>query len=179
VNEPKKKTDKVSLIFVAALLLGAVLMGWQEVLGQDVLPPHTPAPLFTAERLEGPPLALSSLKGKVVVVNFWATWCAPCREELPYLISTVQDYEAQGVTLVAMNTDEVGSQREVLERFLQGFPQLTPYVALSRPDVGAAYEVMAVPSVYIIDREGLLSASFRGQATKSQLKRWIEAALHH
>lgn len=177
MSQPPQKTDRMTLFLVGLLLIGAVLMGWQEVLSQDVLPAHSVAPPFTVQRLGAPPLELASLRGKVVVVNFWATWCGPCREELPYLISTVKEFEDKGVTLVAINTDDVMGQREAVTEFLARFPQLSPYAALGRPELGSAYEVKAVPSVYIIDREGHLSASFRGQATESQLRKWIEAAL--
>lgn len=177
MNEPKRKPDRVSMFFVVALLLGAVLMGWQEVLGQDVIPPQTPAPAFAVERLEGPSVSLASLQGKVVVVNFWATWCRYCLEEMPYLISTVQAYEAKGVTLLAMNTDDVDGQRAKVAQFHERFPQIVPYSVLSRPEIGEAYEVKALPSVYVINRKGEISASLRGQATESQLKRWIERAL--
>ena len=172
-----QKTDRTTMLFVAVLLVGAVVMGWQEVQSQGVLPEHSVAPPFTVERMEGPPLELASLKGKVVVVNFWATWCPPCREELPYLVSTVKEYEPKGVTLVAISNDQRAGQREIVSHFLAGFPALTPYAALGQPEIGAAYQVEALPSVYVIDREGHVSASFRGQATESQLRRWIDAAL--
>ena len=159
------------------LLIGAVVMGWQEVVEQDVLPRHSIAPPFTVERLTGPPLELASLQGKVVVVNFWATWCPPCREELPYLISTVKDYEAKGVTLVAISKDDRPGQREVVQEFIRSFPQLAPYAALGEPGIEARYQFKAIPSVFIIDRHGHVSASFQGQASQSQLRRWIDAAL--
>lgn len=177
MTQPPQKTDRITLFFVGLLLVGAVLMGWQEMLSQDVLPPHSVAPPFTVERLDAPPLELASLKGQVVVVNFWASWCPPCREELPYLISTVKDFEAKGVTLVAINRDDLPGQREVVRSFLSSFPQLSPYHALGRPEDGERYQVKALPSVYVIDREGHLSASFQGQASESQLRRWIQAAL--
>jgi thiol-disulfide isomerase/thioredoxin len=176
-TQPGQKTDRTTLFFVALLLVGAVLMGWQEVVNQDVLPPHSVAPPFHAERIDSPAIDLASLKGKVVVVNFWATWCPPCREELPYLISTVKEFEPKGVVLVAMNRDDRPGQREVVTSFLATFPQLYPYTALGSPEDAERYQVKALPSVYVIDREGKLSASFQGQASESQLRRWIQAAL--
>ena len=176
-EEAPQKTDKITWFFVVLLLIGAIVMGWQEVLEPDVLPRHSVAPLFTVSRLDQPPLTLASLHGKVVVVNFWATWCPPCREELPYLVSTVKDYEPRGVTLVAISNDDRPGQREAVRAFLEAFPDLRPYAALGEPEIGASYEVKALPSVYVIDREGHVSASFQGQASESQLRRWIDAAL--
>ena len=138
-EEVPKKTDKITWFFVALLLSGAILMGWQEVLEPDVLPKHSVAPLFTVSRIDQPPLSLASLKGQVVVVNFWATWCPPCREELPYLVSTAKEYEPKGVALVAISNDDRPGQREAVRNYLEGFPALQPYAALVEPEIGASY----------------------------------------
>jgi thiol-disulfide isomerase/thioredoxin len=177
-NETPKKIDLPTAIFVGVLLVGAALMGWQEATS-GILEEGSAAPPFTLERPNGPPIELASLKGKVVVVNFWATWCPPCREELPYLVKTVQEYEPKGVTLVAISNDDRPGQREAVRRFLNAFPQLAPYAALGEPDVGQRYQVQALPSVYVIDRDGHVSSSFQGQATERQLRRWIDAALEN
>ena len=177
MTQPPQKTDRTTLFFVALLLVGAVMMGWQEVLSQDLLPPHSIAPPFKLERIDAPSIDLASLKGKVVVVNFWATWCPPCREELPYLISTVKEFEPRGVVLVAINRDDRPEQRDVVTAYLSSLPQLAPYAALGSPADAERYQVKALPSVFVLDREGKLSASFQGQASESQLRRWIKAAL--
>jgi thiol-disulfide isomerase/thioredoxin len=175
VSEPKK-TDRMTWVFVAALLVGAVMLGWQDA-GGDLIPEGTTAPLFIVERLAGPPVELSALKGKVVVVNFWATWCPPCREEMPYLLQIVKDYEAKGVTLVAISNDDLAGQREAVANFVKGHPGLEKYAALGRPEIGFAYQVKALPSVFIVDREGRIRASHQGQASERQLRRWIEEAV--
>jgi len=176
VSEATQKTDRVTWAFVGLLLVGAVVMGWQEV-HSEILPGDSLAPAFEVERLSGGRVSLASLQGKVVVVNFWATWCPPCREEMPYLVQTVKDFERQGVTLVAISNDELDGQREVVSSFVAAMPALRPYAALGRPDVGFAYQVKALPSVYIIDREGRLVASHQGQASETQLRGWLEEAL--
>jgi peroxiredoxin len=173
----KKKTDVVSVLIVAALMVGAILMGWQEVLESKLLRPGTAAPDFTVQTFEGGPVTLSSLKGKVVLVDFWATWCGPCVHEMPYLLSTVKAFEAQGVTLVALSNDDLGSQREVIGEFAKRFPALKAYAALGTPEVGSAYLVHSLPTLYVIDREGLIVAAQAGQAQEWQLKRWVEKAL--
>jgi thiol-disulfide isomerase/thioredoxin len=177
VSEPNK-TDRLTWAFVAVLLAGAVVMGWQEA-HSEILPEGTEAPLFIAERLSGPPVELSALKGQVVVVNFWATWCPPCRDELPYLLSTVKEFEPKGVTLVAISNDELQGQREAVTNFVKAFPDLRPYAALGRPEIGFAYQVKALPSIYVLDRAGKVVASHQGQATEAQLRGWLEEALEH
>ncbi len=175
MSEPQK-TDRVTWAFVAVLLVGAVVMGWQEV-HTGIFEEGTEAPLFIVDKLLGPPVELASLKGKVVVVNFWATWCPPCREEMPYLLRTVKSFEAQGVTLVAISNDELQGQREAVADFVKDFPDLRTYAALGRPEIGFAYHVKALPSVFVIDREGRVVGSLQGQASESQLRGWIEDAL--
>lgn len=174
--QPKPRTDKVTWIFVAALLVGALIMGWQEVTA-EILPAGSDAPPFIVERMEGEPLALTSLKGKVVVINFWATWCPPCRDEMPYLLSLVKEREADGVSLIAVNNDDMDVQKEAVSAYVKQFPDLKRWVGFGRPEIGYVYKVEALPSVYVLDRNGRLVASHQGQASESQLRRWIEKAL--
>ncbi|MFZ5446985.1 MAG: TlpA family protein disulfide reductase [Myxococcota bacterium] len=174
----EKKTDKVTLGFVAVLLAGAVVLGWQEV-NAGILPEGSPAPPLSVERVDGSTASLESLRGKIVVVNFWATWCPPCREEMPYLLATVKELEPQGVTLVAISNDDVVGQREAVDRFLSAFPELRRFAAYGRPDVGHAWQVRALPSLYVLDREGKVLASHQGQASESQLRGWLDDALGH
>ncbi len=175
-EQPKKPIDKVTVAFVAVLLLGAALLGVQQMNGTPVLPEGSVAPDFALDRPDGRVVRLSELRGQVVVVNFWATWCPPCREEIPYLVSTVQDFEKDGVTLVAISNDNLDTQRDAVARFLGRFTQLAPYAALGRPDVSHAYGVKALPSMVVIDREGKVAASMQGQATERQIRRWLEDA---
>jgi cytochrome c biogenesis protein CcmG, thiol:disulfide interchange protein DsbE len=175
-DETKPKVDRVTVVFATVLLAGAALLGWQEVRG-GIVPEGSLAPPLVAETLEGGSLSLASLQGKVVVVNFWATWCPPCREEIPSLLRTVKALEAEGVVLVAVNTDDVPGQKDVVRRFVRQFPQLGPSVVLGRPELGAAYHVRALPSVFIIDRTGRVVSSHQGQATEAQLEGWLAEAL--
>ena len=81
------------------------------------------------------------------------------------------------MALVAINRDDRPGQRGVVTSFLSTFPQLYPYTALGSPEDAERYQVKALPSIYIIDREGKMSASFQGQASERQLRKWIQAAL--
>ncbi len=173
----KPKTDRLTLFIVGLLLLGTIFMGWQEVQDGRKLPVGSEAPDFTVETPAGGPLQLSSLRGKVVLVDFWATWCPPCREEMPYLVKAVKAREAQGVTLVALSNDDLDGQKEVVGSFLKAFPELTPYAAFGTPEVSERYLVRALPTLYVLDRQGRVVAVQQGQATEAQIVRWIEDAL--
>jgi peroxiredoxin len=136
-----------------------------------------PAPDFTVRTPSGATVQLSQLKGKVVLVDFWATWCPPCVEEMPWLVAIAKTYEAQGVVLVAISNDDVGEQAEAVEAFSQAMPQLRPHVAYGTPEVGASYLVRSLPTLYIVDREGLIAQTHIGQASERQLRGWVEDVL--
>lgn len=177
MNDQRKKPDRVSAVIVVLLLAGAAVMGWQEVEASRRLPDDSPAPDFTLERLEGEPVTLSALKGNVVLVDFWATWCPPCREEMPYLVKLAKQYEGQGVRFVAVSNDDLDEQKEAVAHFVEGLPDLKPFAAFGTPEVSAGYLVRALPTLYVIDRQGNIVASETGQASEAQIERWIEKAL--
>ena len=174
----RKRPDRVSAVIVVALLAGAAVMGWQEVEASRRLPDDTVAPDFTLERLGGEPVTLSQLKGNVVLVDFWATWCPPCREEMPYLVALTKKYEAKGVKLIAVSNDDLSEQRDAVGRYVtETMPELRSYAAFGTPAVSERYLVRALPTLYVLDRNGAIVASQTGQASEAQLERWIEAAL--
>lgn len=175
--EQKKPVDKVTVAFIVVLLAGAAMLGFQQLNGAPILPEGTAAPDFKVRRLRGEVVSLGELRGKIVVVNFWATWCPPCREEMPYLVRTVEEFSKDGVTLVAISNDNLDTQREAVEAFLTRVPQLGPYVALGRPEIGHAWRVKALPSMFVVDREGRVVASHQGQATEAQIRRWLKQAV--
>jgi cytochrome c biogenesis protein CcmG, thiol:disulfide interchange protein DsbE len=135
-----------------------------------------PAPDFRVERLLGGELRLSALRGKVVVLDFWATWCPPCRAELPWLMRLARRYEARGLFLVAMNQDE-GDQRLLAARFAQELPGIERYITLGGPAVGVPYRVDGLPTMYVLDREGRVLASAEGRLTEAQVVAVVEQAL--
>lgn len=174
---PKRGMDRVSGFVVAALLGLALLMGWKEVEAGRRLPDDSPAPDFTLQRYEGGAVTLSQLQGQVVLVDFWATWCPPCRKEMPSLVRLAKRYESRGVRLLALSNDDLDEQREAVERFVGGMPDVAPYVVYGTPPVSSSYFVSVLPTLYVIDRQGRIASSATGQASETQLERWIEAAL--
>ncbi len=177
MSDEKKPLDKITITFAIALMLGAVVLGFQQADGVPIVEPGTRPKSFTLQRAAGGEVSLDALKGKVVVVNFWATWCPPCRDEIPYLVSTVEEFAPRGVELVAISNDNVDTQREDVERFLTRFPKLTPWVAYGVPGLGSQWGVRALPSMFVLGRDGRVLASHRGQASERQLRGWLEAAL--
>jgi thiol-disulfide isomerase/thioredoxin len=140
------------------------------------LAPGTRAPDVTVERLSGGTLSLSSLKGKVVIIDFWASWCPPCRAELPWLVKLAQRNEARGVFFVAMNQDEA-PQRSLASSVTGDVPGLDRFVTLGGPAVGALFHVDGLPTLYLLDRQGRVFASAEGRLTEAALSDALDRAL--
>ena len=120
---------------------------------------NAPAVEFSLTSLAGKPVALSQFKGNVVLVNFWATWCGPCQQEMPLLDQMYKKYKPAGFTLLGVNVDkEVPAVKDLLARKPVSFPVLLdPENAVSR-----AYKVADMPSSVIIDRKGNVRYIHRG-----------------
>lgn len=110
------------------------------------------APDFALPTLAGETLRLSDLRGQVVVLNFWATWCAPCREEIPAFVRLQDDYRSRGVAFVGVSLDEEGAA--VVRPFAEAFGINYP-IAFDDGAVARQYEGSAgLPTTYFITREG-------------------------
>jgi thiol-disulfide isomerase/thioredoxin len=118
-----------------------------------------PAPAFTLNGLSGQPGALSQYKGQVVMVNFWATWCGPCQQEMPLLDQMYKKYKPAGFTLIGVNVDkEAPAVKELLARK----PVSLPVLLDPANQVSKAYHVDEMPSSVIIDRKGEIRYIHRG-----------------
>ncbi len=114
---------------------------------------RAPAPAFTLETLDGHPVSSASFKGHVVLLNFWATWCGPCRQEMPALDRLDRQYAPAGLTMIGISVD-TGSRP--VKALLARSP--VHYTVLLDPDtrVSTEYHVETMPSTFIIDRDGMI-----------------------
>lgn len=110
-----------------------------------------PAPPFALSTAQGRTIALEQLRGRVVYVDFWASWCGPCRRSFPWMNEIEKRYGASGLTVVAINVD---AKREDAERFLRDYPANFTVVFDASGATPRAYDVKAMPSSYLIDRNG-------------------------
>jgi peroxiredoxin len=118
-----------------------------------------PAPAFTLTGLTGQQAALSQYKGQVVMVNFWATWCGPCQQEMPLLDQMYKKFKPAGFTLIGVNVDkDAPPVKELLARKPVSFPVLLD----PANQVSKAYHVDEMPSSVIIDRKGEIRYIHRG-----------------
>lgn len=127
---------------------------------QGPLQENSPAPAITVNSLNGKPLNLSDLKGKVVVLNFWATWCPPCREEIPSMMKLNSAMAGKPFQMVAVSIDEGG--QPAIESFFKTSGFNLP--AYTDPDNRAAktYGITGVPETFIIDKNGILQKKVIG-----------------
>ncbi|HSH76771.1 MAG TPA: TlpA disulfide reductase family protein [Longimicrobiales bacterium] len=114
-----------------------------------------PARAYAAATLDGDTVSLASLRGQVVLLNLWATWCAPCRAETPYLQSLYEDYRDQGFVIVGISMD-TGDAAEDVAMFVEEYD--VGYTILHDPRMAGMelYQVLGLPATFLIDREGVL-----------------------
>jgi peroxiredoxin len=133
---------------VSALVLW---LGLSALASASSVGPGAPAPAFQLPAASGNPVGLADLKGQVVLINFWASWCGPCRQEMPVLEQMYRKYKTAGFTLLGVNvepksTDAVG--------FLKSTPVSFPILFDTQSKVSTLYEVSGMPSTVIVDRKG-------------------------
>lgn len=110
-----------------------------------------PAPDFKLPLRGGKDLTLSKLRGQVVMLNFWASWCGPCRQEMPLLESISKKYKALGFTMVGVNVEPNSADAE---KFLAQTPVSFPVAFDTKSDVSKLFRVKGMPSTVIVDRKG-------------------------
>ncbi len=136
---------------------------------------HEPAPAFSVRTLEGRRLALRDLRGDVVLVNFWATWCPPCRREMPAFQAAFEAYRDRGFTVVGLSTDVGG--RDAVRAWVREAGISYP-VAMASEGLRLSYGgVSMLPQSFLVDREGKVRKIVRGAFDTEALRRAVEELL--
>lgn len=125
-----------------------------------------PAPEFRVKSLAGETFDSASLKGKVVLLDFWATWCAPCRKAMPSVEKIHQEFKDKGLVVLALN---VGEERETVEKFLKTVKVTYPVALTTDTDVVSAFQVNALPTYVVIAPDGDIAAYQIGSAGEAAL----------
>ncbi|VAX12472.1 Thiol:disulfide oxidoreductase related to ResA [hydrothermal vent metagenome] len=124
------------------------------------------APNFTLKSRAGKNIKLSELRGQVVMINFWASWCGPCRKEMPLLEKLYKKYKSLGFVILGVNVDDKPKQAESLLKQIDiSFPILFD----SDKKISAKYKVTAMPSSFFIDRDGKLRSEHKGYLPEYEL----------
>jgi cytochrome c biogenesis protein CcmG/thiol:disulfide interchange protein DsbE len=134
-----------------------------------------PAAPFSLTTFEGQPLTLEGLRGQVVVLNFWASWCYPaCYEEAPVLEAGWREYRARGLTVVGIDIQDTD---EAARRFIAQFKLTFPNAPDPRGKVSIDYGVYGVPETFFVDRQGRVRHKHVGAVTETVLRQRVEALL--
>lgn len=138
---------------------------------------HKAAPDITVTALDGTSLRLSSLKGKVVLLNFWATWCPPCREEIPSMIKLNNSMAGKPFQMLAVSIDEGG--KPVVDDFFSSTGFILPTFLDQTNAAGKAYGITGVPETFIIDKKGIIVKKIIGPVEwdSAEVKNFLDGLL--
>jgi len=141
------------------LILLLLLIGCSEQPQQSAPSPggtyiDQPAPDFTLTDMQGQQVSLAQFQGKVVLLNFWATWCPPCREEMPSMEQLHKKYQDKGLVILALNVEENGLA--AVGSYLTRNPHSFPILLDPNADVQNLYQVFRLPESFLIDRNGIV-----------------------
>ena len=134
------------------------------------------APSFTLPNLAGEEVSLAALKGRIVIVNFWATWCAPCKAEMPELQRYYKQYSKQhDVEIIAINMTYRHDNDERVRAFKEAYNVSFPIVMEYEKSVSEAFQVLTIPSTFFIDREGFIRSYVKGPLQTAHIAQYVEA----
>jgi len=148
--------------YLKCLLILSLCLGWAFLLphcAKEKKSPSGLAPDFTLKTLDDQEITLSSLKGKVVLLDFWATWCGPCRESIPHLIQLYKTYRENGFEMIGISLDK--GDATVVRNFTKSMD--IPYPIVMAPEeVARDYRVTSIPTTFFIDKEGKIRERITG-----------------
>jgi thiol-disulfide isomerase/thioredoxin len=132
-----------------------------------------PAPRFHAKTMDGQNFTNESIKGKVVLFEFWTTWCGYCVGEAPFVDHFAQEFKEKGFIVLAV---DVGESKKTVKKYLEEHPRSCPIVLMEDTNLAAMYEATVYPIYVLIDRDGYIAGTQRGAAGEPALRRFLTRA---
>ncbi len=175
-----QKTQRI-ILYVLLLIAGAawILFSAETTATSESAAPQAGflAPDFTLNTMDGQAYTLSELRGKAVLINLWATWCPPCRAEMPAIEKVYQEYKDQGFIVLAVNAANQDDAAAVTP-FLDQYGLTFPVVLDVSGDASAKYQLRSLPSSYFIDRQGIIrEVIIGGPMSETLLRTRVEQIL--
>ena len=150
------RSNKLVIVLAAVAILALVFgIVWMQSSKYEPLTVGKVAPDFNLPDLSEKEIRLSDFRGKVVFLNFWATWCKPCREEMPSMEILYKNFEKDGLVILAISIDRVTTKKDI-PPFVKALNLTFPILVDSWGQTDKRYKLMGVPETYIIDRQGIL-----------------------
>lgn len=173
--EPKPGFGFGAWVMMLGIVVATVVLGIQLANQNQIQPqPGDIAPDFSLETFDGQPLKLSDLRGRIVVINFWASWCAPCRTEAPELQAIWEDYGARGVVVIGVNW--LDAERDA-RAFMDEFGMTYPNAPDTGETVGRMYRITGAPENFVIDQNGVVVQTIAGPTTYDSLTTMLDDLL--
>ncbi|EEM82707.1 AhpC/TSA [Bacillus thuringiensis serovar huazhongensis BGSC 4BD1] len=146
----------------------------KEIIARNGIEIGKSAPDFELTKLDGTNVKLSDLKGKKVILNFWATWCGPCQQEMPDMEAFYKEHK-ENVEILAINytPSEKGGGEEKVSNFAKEKGITFPILLDKNIDVTTAYKVITIPTSYFIDTKGVIQDKFIGPMTQKEMEKRV------
>jgi thiol-disulfide isomerase/thioredoxin len=170
--------NPLALIVVALVVALGIYVGYHKARRQGpalTLTQSGPAPDFSLESLDGKTMRLSDFRGKAVLLNFWATWCGPCKIEMPWFVDLQKQYGSQGLQIVGVAMDD--ASKEDIAKFAKDMGVNYP-ILIGKESVGDEYGgVPALPESFLITRDGKIIDKIIGLRGKAEIEDAVKKAL--
>lgn len=146
---------RIILVIMLALVLvsGLVIAGCSSSAPAEGIKVGKPAPDFQLQSLDGQAVSLSDFRGKGVLLNFWASWCGPCRYEMPFLQRVYEEWSDQGLVILSVN---IGESQPKVKEFMESFNLSFLTLLDTSEEVALKYNIRAIPSTFFIDKDGII-----------------------
>lgn len=128
------------------------------------------APDFELTTLDGKPVKLSDYRGKKVILNFWATWCPPCKAEMPHMQNFYEENKDQNVEILAVNLTNMDKGRDDIEAFVKEYGLTFPIPLDEEGNAGTTYQAFTIPTSYILDEKGIITKKIVGPMDENMMK---------